>query len=416
MAGKSKDQQPQNWRNRIVGYDNVAPDQLLANPNNWRVHPRYQQEALQGALNEVGWVDDVIVNRVTGHVVDGHLRVALALRNDEPAVPVKYVELTEEEEKLVLATLDPITAMATTDTEKLDALLHEVSTGEQALQDALAQIAQQAGLYLDEMKSAEDPGPQIDRAKELQEKWGTETGQLWRIPSKATDGEHRIICGDCTVPAVVERVMMGEKADLVFSDPPYGANFDPTKNRGNPVGGIHSNGKFVSSISRPKVIGDESPEIAIQAWKIWRNHAPIQIWWGANYYANYLPASSCWFVWDKENTGDFADVELAWCNQNRAARLFRHMWNGMMKSSEHGERRFHATQKPVALAVWCLEKFPNAIIVADPFLGSGISLLACERLGRLGRGVEIAPEYVAVALERLAGMGLEPELVDTLTL
>ena len=134
------------WRNRIVGYDNVAPDQLLANPANFRRHPKAQQDALAGVLGEIGWLQDVIVNRTTEHVVDGHLRVELALRKGEPTVPVKYVELTEAEERLALATFDPLSAMAQADAAALDALLASVNTGEAAVQEMLAQLAQDAGI------------------------------------------------------------------------------------------------------------------------------------------------------------------------------------------------------------------------------------------------------------------------------
>lgn len=138
------------WQNRIVGYDNVPPDQLLANPLNFRRHPKNQQDALAGVLNEIGWLQDVIVNRTTEHVVDGHLRVELALRKGEPTVPVKYVELTEDEERLALATLDPLAAMAQADAAALDALLSSVNTGDAAVQAMLAELAQEAGLYGDE--------------------------------------------------------------------------------------------------------------------------------------------------------------------------------------------------------------------------------------------------------------------------
>ena len=82
------------WRNRIVGHADVPPAELVPNPRNWRSHPAEQQRALAGALAEVGWVAEVLVNRTTGHVVDGHLRIELALARDEPTVPVTYVELT----------------------------------------------------------------------------------------------------------------------------------------------------------------------------------------------------------------------------------------------------------------------------------------------------------------------------------
>ncbi len=107
------------FRSRIVGDGEEAPDQLLANPLNWRVHPKEQVDALEGLLKRVGWVQRVIVNKRTGHVVDGHARVALALRRSEPTLPVLYVDLSEEEERLVLAAIDPIGGMAGRDGDVL---------------------------------------------------------------------------------------------------------------------------------------------------------------------------------------------------------------------------------------------------------------------------------------------------------
>jgi hypothetical protein len=117
---------PTAWENRIVGEGEEAPEQLLANPANWRIHTHEQEQALATVLNKVGWVQRVIVNRTTGHVVDGHLRVAMAISKGEASVPVLYVELSADEETLVLATLDPIGAMAGTDGDKLTALLRDL--------------------------------------------------------------------------------------------------------------------------------------------------------------------------------------------------------------------------------------------------------------------------------------------------
>jgi len=126
------------WHNRIVGEGEEAPDQLLANPANWRIHPKLQQDALAGILDEVGWVQRIIVNRTTGHLIDGHLRVTLALRRDEPTVPVLYVELTAEEEAKILATLDPISGLAVADKEKFDQLLHGITVDDAALDEMLS--------------------------------------------------------------------------------------------------------------------------------------------------------------------------------------------------------------------------------------------------------------------------------------
>lgn len=111
------------WDNRIVGYGDAAPDDLLANPNNWRIHPKNQQDAMTGALGQLGWIAPVIVNRTTGFVVDGHLRVALAISHDEPTVPVAYVDLSDEEERLALATYDALTSLAVTDQQILADLM-----------------------------------------------------------------------------------------------------------------------------------------------------------------------------------------------------------------------------------------------------------------------------------------------------
>lgn len=139
----------QRWRNRIVGAGEVDPEELLANPFNHRIHGKNQQDVMAGVLDEVGWVQDVVVNQQTGHIVDGHLRVTLALRKGEPAIPVKWVDLTEEEEHLILLTLDWVTGLAQIDRTQVDLLLHDIQTADEHLQEALAQIAADAGLYGD---------------------------------------------------------------------------------------------------------------------------------------------------------------------------------------------------------------------------------------------------------------------------
>jgi hypothetical protein len=158
------------FRNRIVGYGEIDPKDLLANPRNWRIHPQVQQEALQDVLTEVGWVDDVIVNQQTGFVVDGHLRVALALRHEHDMVPVKYVDLTEEEEKLVLATLDPIAALASTDVEKMGELLQGMDVESERLGEVLDQLLYDAGGFdidREDVKDAVEKGRQDERAKDI---------------------------------------------------------------------------------------------------------------------------------------------------------------------------------------------------------------------------------------------------------
>src|ERR1017187_1602849 len=118
---------PTAWQKRIVGHAVVPAKDLLANPKNWRIHPTEQQQALAKVLDKVGWVQDVVVNRTSGFIVDGHLRAVLAAEEGQ-VVPVAYVALTPAEEDLILATFDQITGMAVPDAEKLAALMGEVTT------------------------------------------------------------------------------------------------------------------------------------------------------------------------------------------------------------------------------------------------------------------------------------------------
>jgi len=134
------------WQNRIVGYGEERPDDLLANPRNFRVHPKHQQSALSGVLSEVGVVQNVLVNRRTNTLIDGHLRVTLAMRSNQQTIPVTYVDLTDAEEALILATFDPISALAATDAAQLEALLRDVSTSDAAVMQMLADLASDAGV------------------------------------------------------------------------------------------------------------------------------------------------------------------------------------------------------------------------------------------------------------------------------
>lgn len=418
----------------------MPADQFLAHELNARRHPGQQREALRGSLNAVGWIAPVIVSKRTGKLLDGHARIEEALTKDEAGlVPFVSVDVDEGEEALILGTFDPITNQATYDREALDGLLRQIETSESGLQQLLSDLAAREGLYLTEDGGAPgepaDAEPQIDRAAELNEKWKVGSGDLWLI------GEHRLLCGDSTKAEDVARVMGGEKADMVFADPPYGIaivatngfvgggevnkipfggvkNETPAQrtkrlgsaNRAKPFGGKDIRGSDGASNVIPvgryaPIIGDETTDTAVASYELCALMFPAaaHVWWGGNYYANALPPSSCWIVWDKENTGNFADAELAWTNQETAVRIFKHQWNGMIKESERGQRRVHPTQKPVALAVWCFEQYgEKAGVVFDPFGGSGMSMVAAENKDKKARLIEMSPNYCAVILERMA--------------
>jgi len=135
-----------------------------------------------------------------------------------------------------------------------------------------------------------------------------------------------------------------------------------------------------------------------------------QIVWGGNYFANELPPSKCWLVWDKR-TGEnsYADCELAWTNLPGVVRKFEHLWLGALAKDTDG--RYHPTQKPVPLFVWCIVNFtkPGDLIV-DPYSGCGTLALACHKTGRRFICIEREPKYVEIAQQRYQNLISQTEL------
>ena len=132
--------------------------------------------------------------------------------------------------------------------------------------------------------------------------------------------------------------------------------------------------------------------------------------WGGNFLA--LPPTKRWLIWDKVNDGmGLADCEIAWTNTDGAIRLFRHEWAGFRRGAEKAIARVHPTQKPVALMEWCLGFLPDAKTILDPFMGSGTTLVACQRMGRQGTGIEIDPDYFDIACRRVDEAARQPDLL-----
>ena len=142
-------------KNRIIGSGEEQLDQIMFNPRNWRIHPLSQQDALKGVLEEVGWVQQVIVNKRTGNLIDGHLRCQLAAREGAQTIPVVYVDVSEDEESLVLATLDPIGAMAATDKQKLDELFAGIESENENVRKMMDEIAAKERLEYGEKNNDE---------------------------------------------------------------------------------------------------------------------------------------------------------------------------------------------------------------------------------------------------------------------
>lgn len=182
--------------------------------------------------------------------------------------------------------------------------------------------------------------------------------------------------------------------DLIITDPPYGIN-------------IHDKNKTRSKLAKAKDYGKCEWDKSIPTKKCFDEMKRVsknQIIFGGNYMTEFLPPSSCWLVWDKDNgNNDFADCELAWASFSSAVRKFKYRWNGMLQENMSlKEKRHHPTQKPIALGRWILKKFAkDGDLIFDPFAGSGSFLVACKQKGFNFVGCEINKEYVDIANKRL---------------
>lgn len=225
MAGKKRAATSNGLRSRIVGHERVPAEEILANPFNHRRHGRRQQKIVTASLDQLGIVKSVLVNKTTGHLVDGHdrLRDALA-RGEGTLVDVEYCELSEEEERTALAILDASTELADVDAESFDYLLSELAPESKVLDDWFGELYDDIKDQLSDKRKDDKPldaEPKVNEAAALLEKWGTAPGDLWEL------GDHRLLCGDSTKAEQVARLFDGQAPGMMTTDPPYGVQYDP---------------------------------------------------------------------------------------------------------------------------------------------------------------------------------------------
>lgn len=420
------------WKNRITGHGTKPARDFQLNPRNWRTHPQRQKATLVAALEKVGWVAGVIENVTTGNLIDGHERVEEALARDEE-VPYLQVELTVEEETFVLATLDTISHMAKADEDKLTALLEEIRAGDATLSAMVEELAFEMGVLLDPMNPTGDPGPQIDRAEELRDKWSAERGQLWKIPSRTViGGTHRLLCGDSTNLDDVTRLMDGKRACLFATDPPYLVDYDGTNhphkwNERDKNKDWNDSYHDWDNAEQGEALYDGFIACALQAaitenaaWYCWhasRNQSMLEQVWerhGAFVHQQIIWAKDrpvltrSWYMWQHE------PCFFGWVKGKKPQRVASDYPGTIWSFPTIAPRTTtdHPTSKPVELFTIPMQQHTrHGDICYEPFAGSGSQFVAGEQMGRLVYGIELQPEFVAVILERLAGMGLEPQLL-----
>ena len=380
----------------------------------WAQNPRYstkvQAKRLLESWKALGQFQTIAVGPAWD-VYDGHQRLSalLTVYGLDYCIDVRQSDraLTDDERRKLVITAH-VGAVGGWDWDKLSAWdtsdLREWGMDADALKTWNADVGQLTAMLESEKPApVEDAEPAIDRADELRVKWGIETGQLWQL------GEHRLICGDCTDRAVVERVMGGERADMAFTDPPYGVDYH---------GGHFHSGDVNIVRKREKLAGDEDASIYGRFLPVAVQFVdgPLYIWFadrvaGPVYQAVDAVGASvhALIIWNKTNA-TYAAMNAQYKQRHEPCLYIRPSgstlrWSGPSNEctvwdiKRDSQNEFHPTQKPVELAERAISNH-IASTVADFFLGSGTTLIACERLGRKCRAIEISPAYVAVALER----------------
>lgn len=432
--------------------------ELKADPKNARRHSRRNIDMLVGSLQEVGAARSIVIDEddtiLAGHgVVEAaglagieRLRVIEADGNE--IIAVRRSGLTETEKRKLSLYDNRVGELADWDPEILAGLMAEDKglLAGMFSADELSELLKNVG-----PDDGEPPGPQMDRAEELRERWGVERAQVWEIPSKTVEGKcHRVMCGDSTSTEDGRRLMGKAQPTLMVTDPPYGVNYNPEWRKDV---GVSSGGRMgkVTSDDRAKWSAAYIRSGCDVAY-VW--HAAIyamdvarglqaagftlraQIVWAKKRFAlsrgNYHWAHElCWYAVRKGAPARFkggrrqstlwADIIDTWCGDDvlYAARVDEStiytfpascttVWEiGGDKTVEGG----HSTQKPLECMARPIRNHEGDVY--DPFLGSGTTMIAAEQLGRLCYGMEIEPKYVAVSLQRVADMGLEPRLMQS---
>ena len=438
-----------------------TPAELADNPENWRKHPDSQTDGLTAVIGKVGWAGAALYNETTGRLIDGHARKNLpAACLVDGKIPVLVGNWTEEQEKLILLTLDPLAALAEADNDILGKLLLENQSEDAAIQALLEGLANENEIALTPEQPAADPEPQIDRAAELQKQWGTEQGQLWTIPGKA--GVHRVLCGDSRDAAHVARLMAGASINVAFTSPPYASQRKYDESSGfkpippdeyvawweplqdNVRRHLAADGSVFVNIKPHCEDGERVLYVFDLVLRMRRG-------WGWRFVDEF-----CW-----KNSGTPCAPQGRFKNQfepvyqfarephkfrpdavmHESARAFTNdgetnlgqeqgkpggavpqaeVYLGLaypgnvvsVNVDNHGGKgTSHSAAFPVGLPSFFIAAFSDqGDLILDPFLGSGTTLIAAENLSRVCYGMEISPAYVAVILQRAADAGLSPVL------
>jgi ParB-like chromosome segregation protein Spo0J len=372
-------------------YEEVSLGALKSHPKNPR---QGDVGAIYESIDANGFYGAVVAQKSTGHILAGNHRWMAAKEAGMVTVPVIWVDVDDDRALRILLADNKTNDDASYDESALAAILADLANTSDLLGTGYD------GDDLDELigslggkPSKEAPEAQIDRAEELREKWGVERGQLWQV------GRHRILCGDSLAPTDEARLMNGQSAAMLWSDPPYG------------LGGYAGrSGKFTA------VQGDDAAvSVLLTFYQAGAPASERYVWSEFKTYpilVEALGTPRSLIVWAKNSFG----MGNGYRRQHEFLAYYGD-YTGTTESDLWSEARDtnyqHPTQKPPTLASRAICNSTSlGDVVMCPYGGSGDCFVACEQTDRTCYGMEIEPKYVAVTLERLSDMGLEPRLID----
>lgn len=372
---------------------------VIENPKNPNKHSDNQINMLSKIIEFQGWRIPIVVSNRSGFIVRGHGRLMSARKLGLEKVPVSFQDYeSEAQEYADLVADNRIAELAEMDRSELKDIIEQLDTGEidldmtgfdqESLDDLMSEFFEPEEGLTDDDEIPED----VEARCKL--------GDLWQL------GDHRLMCGDSTQTNDIDNLMNGEKADMVFTDPPYG---------------MHLNADYSSMDSRFKgstggnkykrVKGDNEDFISdlITTPLEYFSYCDELFFWGADYYAELLPERNAgsWIVWDKrlEESSDKmygSTFELCWSKARHKRLIARIKWAGIFgMENEDSKKRLHPTQKPITLVEWFFGHWiKEKKNIVDLFLGSGSTLIACEKLKRKCFGMELDPHYCDVIIQR----------------
>ena len=357
---------------------------LIRAEYNPRELTKEQENQLTDSLKRFGLVDPIIVNTHKDRkniLVGGHQRMKVWESMGNETIPTVEVNLNLEKEKELNIRLNKNTGQF--DME----LIQEHFETDDLIEWGFN--AEELEFFVPEVLEAEEDDFSVPDG-------GIQTdivlGDLFEI------GEHRLLCGDSTDSDQVAKLMNGVKADMVFTDPPYGMNLDTN------YADIYKN-SIANVKNQDKIIGDDKEFNFLDFYALFE-YVKEQFWWGADYYQNQLPSNGGIFVWDKvceSMEGRIGnEFELCWSKQRHKKEIIHIKWAGFLGLQKEDGKRQHPTQKPIRLCESFISRFSKeSNLLIDPFLGSGSTMVAAHQLKRKCYGMELDPKYCQVIVDRM---------------